>query len=409
MAGDSFKDSDYGGVQERYWLCSKGVALFVEPEVPLFVSMNHKGDGEVMFGARWANPYRNPQKRGLYLNYTLLQHENIQVTHMLAVNTLLGKPTDIPDELMFRYPIWSTWAKYKKDINQGIVMQFANEVMHNGFKVAQIEIDDDWTPSYGDHEFQKKKFPNPKSMVDALHDKGYRVTLWVHPFASTTSSASGKPFWLKGKLKGTITWWNGLGKCLDVSNPAATAWFKGCMKYLQTSFGIDSFKFDAGETNWLPSNFESKVMMNNPNEYTTKYAELCASIDTTLRAQEVRVGVRTQYLPIWVRMMDKDSNWTTDNGLKSLIPHILTFSVMGYSFCLPDMIGGNAYKGMPDRELYIRWLEANALMPSLQFSITPWQYDEEVSRITLTYNNFCYRLSLNVIIHLYIKHYCMYI
>lgn len=51
---------------------------------------------------------------------------------------------------------------------------------------------------------------------------------------------------------------------------------------------------------------------------------MCYSIDPDVRALEVRVGARTQHLPVWVRMMDKDSNWGWDNGLKTLIPHALT-------------------------------------------------------------------------------------
>ena len=45
---------------------------------------------------------------------------------------------------------------------------------------------------------------------------------------------------------------------------------------------------------------------------------------------------------------------------------------------MPDMIGGNGYKGAPSRELYIRWLQVNVFMPSLQISYVPWLYDEEV-------------------------------
>ena len=60
--------------------------------------------------------------------------------------------------------------------------------------------------------------------------------------------------------------------------------------------------------------------------------------------------------------MDKDSSWGYDNGLRALIPNVLTYGVIGYPFVLPDMIGGNAYTGifigfttLPDRELYIRY------------------------------------------------------
>lgn len=42
-----------------------------------------------------------------------------------------------------------------------------------------------------------------------------------------SSAANYLDFWLQSKFKGYTTWWNGVGKCLDVTNPAATAWFKG--------------------------------------------------------------------------------------------------------------------------------------------------------------------------------------
>lgn len=44
-------------------------------------------------------------------------------------------------------------------------------------------------------------------------------------------------------------------------------------------------------------------------------------------------------------------------------------------------ISGALYEnnGLPDRELYIRWLELSAFMPAMQFSIPPWAYDDEVN------------------------------
>ena len=45
---------------------------------------------------------------------------------------------------------------------------------------------------------------------------------------------------------------------------------------------------------------------------------------------EIRVGCRTQDLPVFVRMIDRDSLWGMNNGLKSVITATLAFSIMGY-------------------------------------------------------------------------------
>lgn len=55
---------------------------------------------------------------------------------------------------------------------------------------------------------------------------------------------------------------------------------------------------------------------------------------------EVRAAWNSQHLPVFVRMMDKDSTWSRAKGLKTLIPTALTFTIVGYPFILPDMIGG---------------------------------------------------------------------
>lgn len=84
-------------------------------------------------------------------------------------------------------------------------------------------------------------------------------------------------------------------------------------------------------------------------------------------------------MPIFTRMLDKDTFWGKANGLATLIPTLLHFSLEGYVFVLPDMIGGNGYNTLlPAKELFVRWMQANVFMPSLQFSYAPWDYDAQV-------------------------------
>lgn len=92
---------------------------------------------------------------------------------------------------------------------------------------------------------------------------------------------------------------------------------------------------------------------------------------------EVRSGFETQELPVLVRMVDKDTHWRLDNGLRSLVTTLLQMNMVGYPFVLPDMIGGNGYgNDVITPELFIRWLQATTFMPVLQFSYVPWQFDD---------------------------------
>lgn len=121
---------------------------------------------------------------------------------------------------------------------------------------------------------------------------------------------------------------------------------------------------------------------HHPNAITVDYLRTVGQFGPLV---EVRSGQGTQDLPIFLRIIDKDSVWTWSNGLPTLITTLLQLNMVGYGFVLPDMIGGNGYNGRPSKELFIRWLQANVFMPSLQFSYVPWDYDSETIAICLSF------------------------
>lgn len=79
------------------------------------------------------------------------------------------------------------------------------------------------------------------------------------------------------------------------------------------------------------------------------------------------------------------SEWHWNNGLPTLVTTLLQLNMVGYPMVLPDMIGGNGYTGLPNKELFIRWIQANVFMPSMQFSFVPWDYDDETISISRTF------------------------
>lgn len=174
------KQTDDLSIAERYWLNSKGGFIYVDDKVPLFIDQNLNGN-YVCFKSKNALPY-NTRRTSIDLVYHLGAGQNAKLAQREAVKHFLNKPTDIPDRRMVEHPIWSTWAKYKRDVNESAVETFVSEIEKYGFKNSQFEIDDDWEICYGALTFRDSKFPNIKQQTDDLKARGFRVTLWIHPF-----------------------------------------------------------------------------------------------------------------------------------------------------------------------------------------------------------------------------------
>ncbi|XP_015683819.1 myogenesis-regulating glycosidase-like [Protobothrops mucrosquamatus] len=393
----SFRNS-FGGVLERYWLSSKAVAVKINDSVPFHLGFNAT-ELSLVFQARYKDsPYGSLLENQAFprLCYRVCTAPDMTSTHRYMSRNYFKKPLKVPSEQMFRFPIWSTWALYKKEIDQKKVQEFAEMILKHGFKASHIEIDDMYTQNYGDFDFSVSKFPRAAEMFEKLKKDGFNVTVWIHPFVHEKSSnfkvGIEKQFFVTQRNERSpamVKWWNGIGAILDFTNPSVRDWFHAHLKELCLKYGISSFKFDAGETCYLPKEFTTFQLFPDPSTWSRYYAEMASPFH---KLAEVRVGYQTQHIPCFVRIIDRDSIWGYELGLKSIIPTVLSIGLLGYHFILPDMIGGNfvadktdGAEQIPDRELYLRWLELSAFMPSMQFSIPPWLYDKEVIEIALKF------------------------
>jgi myogenesis-regulating glycosidase len=300
-----------------------------------------------------------------------------------------GHAKTTPPESLFTKPTWTTWAKYKTEINQEVILQFANQIIEHDYPYNVLEIDDRWQVYYGDLDFDPKRFPNPKKMIDELHDKGFKVTTWVIPFLDPQSDAFAEGeknnFLVKTKDGSPylVEWWQGRGALLDVTNLAGVEWFFTRLKQLQIKTGCDGFKFDAGEACFFPLDAVTHQKIH-PNQYTNLYVNAVAK---HYGLTEVRSGWKNQNAPIFFRQWDKTTAWGLDNGLHSVLTGMFAMGLAGYPFILPDMIGGNEYEEKADAEMMIRWTQLNALLPAMQFSLPPWDYGNECTEICRRYTN----------------------
>ncbi|XP_037971828.2 myogenesis-regulating glycosidase-like isoform X1 [Plutella xylostella] len=391
------KEKDNGAVLERYWLNSAGEYFYVHPQVPLFIDYNNNMANHMCFGAQIASPY-SAKRTHTELAYDIWFLGDAKKAHMHAVFNYLGKPSGLPDYRMVQYPIWSTWVEYERDIDEVNVMEFANKIVENNFTNSQFEVDDLWEVCYGSLTVDERKFSNFSKTVADLKALGFRVTIWAHPFINKDcepwySEALNNNYLVLNEAGSPDTsWWNNNGSVpayIDFTNPAAAEWWASRLRTLQQTYDIDSFKFDAGESSFSPQvPVQTGDVYLHPHHIVNDYVRTCVKFGDMV---EVRAGFRTQELPIFVRMVDRDSVFGTNNGLHTVITTTLTMNLAGYTLVLPDMIGGNgnnlnnSESGPPTKELYIRWVEANTFLPAMQYSVVPWSFDEETVNISRRY------------------------
>ncbi|XP_061719795.1 myogenesis-regulating glycosidase-like [Cydia pomonella] len=385
------KEDDNAAVSERYWLNSAGHYFYVHPEAPLFVDYHNSLDNHICFIAEVTAPYSTRRTHNV-LKYDIWLFENTKVAHQHAVDTYLGKPSGIPDYRMIQYPVWSTWARYSREIDQDSLWAFANEIKDSGFPNAQFEIDDLWEICYGSLTVDERKLPDFKKLIQDIKGLGFRVAIWVHPFINKDCD----PWYSEALEKGFLvlneegspdsTWWNNNGSLpgyIDFTNPEAAAWYSSRLHDLIDTYDIDTLKFDAGESSWSPQiPVQNGDIDLHPGHIVQTYVREVAKFGPAI---EVRSGMRTQDLPIFIRMVDKDTLWDFNNGLATLVTTLLSMNLNGYTLVLPDMIGGNGYNEKPSKELFIRWLQANVFMPTLQYSFVPWDHDDETVEICRKY------------------------
>ncbi len=289
------------------------------------------------------------------------------------------KPSGVlPAENFFCKPQYNTWVELIYDQNQADVLRYAHGIIDNGLPAGILMIDDNWNCYYGKWEFNRATFPDPRAMVDELHALGFEVMLWICPFVSP-DSAEYRALSQKGCLvrdnTGAVAlrhWWNGVSAVLDFSNPEAVEWFYAQTQHLCEAYGVDGFKFDAGDCYYYKDDDITYAPITSHGQ-----CEAWARFGLRYPYNEYRACWRCGGEALVQRLCDKAHKW--EGGVDTLIPNTLAQGILGYAYTCPDMIGGGSFTdflpGAPtlDRELFVRSAQAAALLPMMQYSAAPWR------------------------------------
>ncbi|MDR0765502.1 MAG: glycoside hydrolase family 31 protein [Odoribacteraceae bacterium] len=286
----------------------------------------------------------------------------------------------LPDTLFFTMPQYNTWIELMYDQNQRDILAYARDIIARGFPPGVLMIDDNWQKYYGNFDFKPERFPDPRAMVDTLHALGFKVMLWVCPFVSPDSpeyrQLARRGLLLRnerGNAPAVISWWNGHSACLDMTNPDAGAYLTGELERARVAHGVDGFKFDAGD-----NSFYTRVRGHAGDALPVDHTLAWASVGLAFPFNEYRACWKMGGAPLVQRLGDKNYSWRS--GVQLLVPEMTAAGLLGHAYTCPDMIGGGQYTSFVgkdlstlDQALFIRSAQVHALMPMMQFSVSPWR------------------------------------
>jgi alpha-D-xyloside xylohydrolase len=199
-----------------------------------------------------------------------------------GLHSLVGGPNMLPKWAM---GFWQSREHYD---NQNEVVQTVREFRRRGIGLDNIVQDwnywkqDDW----GSHEFDRTRYPEPKAMVDRVHDMNAHLMISVWPKFYTTTEHY-KEFdshgWMyKRAVEDSIRDWVGpgyVGSFYDAYAPGARELFWNQLKDHLYEYGIDAWWMDASEPNirdCVPMDYWKALCgptaLGSSTEYLTAYS-----------------------------------------------------------------------------------------------------------------------------------------
>ena len=268
------------------------------------------------------------------------------------------------------------------------------------------------------------RWPDPRGLVEWLHDRDLRVLLWQIPVLKdvtehpqheadiahvdaaglAVTTDDGRPYRNRG-------WWFPDSRIIDFTNPAARDWWFMKRRYLIDDIGVDGFKTDGGEHLWGDDVVTADGTAGDAaaNGYPTRYLEAyhefmrSAEVDRPVTFSRAGFAGSQAYPAHWAG--DEDSTW---EAFRASLVAGLSAAMCGVAFWSWDLAG---FSGpLPSAELYKRAAAMAAFSPIMQYHSehndhrrpladrTPWNVADHTgdARVVDVYR-FYARLRMNLV------------
>ena len=269
-----------------------------------------------------------------------------------------------PDYAQFELPVYTMNVSGNNKINQELILSYAQSIINDGLPAGIIKIGDGWQMSQGDWRFDSESFSNPQGMINELHEKGFKVMVWVSPFVSPDSKTFRKLLanddaFLKDafdpEICKIVAWEGGYSAVLDLTKPSVKITFQNQLKELQEATGVDGFIFGGGNSMYYEDTVSDGE--SSPQEQATAIAE----VGLKFRMNEYDATWKMGGYPL-TQSSTGSMGWAS---LKYMANQVAVQGMMGYPYASWnfDSDSQKASKDSSYQELVVRAVQAQAFLP----------------------------------------------
>ena len=381
--------------------------------VPLMLSS--KGYG-IFWNSMARSRFNNRFPNYLYISSEVADVIDYYFLYGPEFDKIIGSYRELTGEApMFgkwAYGFWQCKNRYR---SQEEILSVAKKYRDLHIPVDNIVQDWFWWNRKGEFVFNKN-YPDPKSMIDQLHQENFHLMISIWPFfepGSANYDYMEKKGWFVDKFKYAKPPFHTSGMAVyDATNPEARKYYWDEVNKGLFSIGADAWWMDTTEpeTEGQERNIllDHKLAVGSGNRYLNAYP----LFDTEAVYQGQRSASDKKRVFILSRSAFAGSQrnavtaWSGDIvsdwlNFRRQVPAGLNFSLSGGPYWTTDI--GGFVVGSPTspafRELFIRWFQYGTFNPILRVHGTRipdenelWSYGPDAQAILVNFDRLRYRM-----------------
>ena len=314
------------------------------------------------------------------------------------------------------------WIRRDVDRDQTQVLQGVALMQLLDLPTSAIWFDRRDSSGVGAFDLDPTRFPDPTTMIHAVHDAGLRFAVWAGPYIQSFV----QPTYDQAKSAGYFTPIegvpaNGFGDPIDFTNPAAYSFWQSLIQK-DIDMGVEGFEMDYAE-DIFPSIFTQRNVWGFSDGsddrtmhygYTVLYHQAYQQMlrnpeGAFMLCRAGRWGDQVNVAVTWPGDMDANMAQHGDmyvdhsgtpqiavGGLPATVIMGLTIGPSGFPFFASDT--GGYRDSPPNNETFTRWFEQTALSSAMDvgdasspedpYSDTPWEFTPENGRNETTLDTY---------------------